>query len=141
MSDCCSTSGSESHSPRKHRCPVNGKEYGEVSSTTIVHHVKEPWNWKEKDQGYYFCDDPDCDVVYFGQDNSIIDKQNLRTPIGVKQKSDDSLVCYCFGVNRREASSNLKAKAFVVKNTRIHKCACEVRNPSGKCCLKDFPKI
>jgi len=112
----------------------------EVSIVTIAHHIKEPWNWKNKEQGYYFCDDPECDVVYFGQDNSIIQKQQLRTPVGIKQKSEESLICYCFGVNRHEASTNIKAKTFVIKNTKNHTCACEIRNPSGKCCLKDFPK-
>ena len=140
MSECCSSSSNSSHPPKKHRCPVNGKEYFEVSSTTIVHHIKEPWKWENKKQGYYFCDDPECDVVYFGQDDSIIEKENLRTIVGIKQNAKESPVCYCFGVNRQEAAANLAAKAFVIKNTKNHTCACEIRNPSGKCCLKDFPK-
>jgi hypothetical protein len=28
----------------------------------------------------------------------------------------------------------------VIEQTRLHNCACDVRNPSGRCCLKDFPK-
>lgn len=140
MSECCSPSDNLNRIPRKHRCPVNGKEYTEVSSRTIVHHIKEPWKLENKEQGYYFCDDPECDVVYFGQDDSIIGKQNLRTTVGVKQNTEESLVCYCFGVNRQEAATNSAAKAFVLKNTKNDTCACEIRNPSGRCCLKDFPK-
>ena len=141
MSRCCSSSNESNHPPKKYRCPVNGKEYSEVSSTTIVHHIKEPWKWENKAQGYYFCDDPECKVVYFGQDDSILMKQDLRTNVGIKQKTKESLVCYCFGVDRQEAATNKAAKAFVIKNTKNHTCACEIRNPSGKCCLKDFPKI
>lgn len=140
MSECCATSNNSCQPPRKHRCPVNGKEYSEVSSTTIVHHIKQPWTWENKQQGYYFCDDPECNVVYFGQDDSIINQQDLRTIVGAKQKTQESLVCYCFGVNRQEAATNLAAKAFVINHTKNHTCACETRNPSGKCCLKDFPK-
>lgn len=142
MSECCSSSNTPGQPPivKKHRCPINGKEYSEVSSTTIIHHIKEPWNWDRKSQGYYFCEDPDCSVVYFGQDDSIIEVDALRTSVGIKQKSKESPVCYCFGVNRKEAATNSSAKAFVIENTKNNACACEIRNPSGRCCLKDFPK-
>jgi len=136
----CSSSNNSILSPNKFRCPVNGKEYSAVSSTTIIHHIKEPWRWDNKKQGYYFCDDPECNVVYFGQDGSIIEQQELRTIVGEKQKSPDSPVCYCFGINKHEAGTNSEAKLFVIENTKNHSCACEIRNPSGRCCLKDFPK-
>lgn len=140
MSDCCSTSGLISNPPRKYRCPVNGKKYSAVSSTTIMHHIKEPWNWQKKEQGYYFCDDPDCNVVYFGQDDSVIETVALRTPVGVKQHSTKGLVCYCFGINIHQATTMPETKNFVLNETKKHTCACEIRNPAGKCCLKDFPK-
>jgi len=140
MSDCCSSSKSENQAPKKYTCPVNGKKYSQVSFATVAHHIQEPWNLKNTEQAYYFCEDPECNVVYFGQDNSIIEQDALRTIVGIKQKSNESLVCYCFGVNRQEAASNPEAKAFVIENTKNHTCVCEVRNPSGKCCLKDFPK-
>lgn len=140
MSDCCSTSSRANSAPRKYQCPVNGKEYSSVSSTTIMHHIKQPWDWVTKDQGYYFCDDPECEVVYFGQDNSVIERKALRTEVGVKQKSTNALLCYCFGLNKSDAATHPEAKAFIVRKTKEHTCACEIRNPSGKCCLKDFPK-
>lgn len=147
MSDCCSTSSSEENSeanieikrPKKYTCPVNGKQYSKVPPTTILHHLNEPWKWTVKQQGYYFCTDPDCDVVYFGEDDSMILKSGLRTKVGLKEQSDEALVCYCFGVSKTEAS-NEKIKDFVIKSTQEKTCACSTRNPSGKCCLKDFPK-
>ena len=33
-----------------------------------------------------------------------------------------------------------KTKEFVMAQTKAQNCACEIRNPSGKCCLVDFPK-
>ena len=147
MSDCCSTSISSSNSetnteiknPKKHSCPVNGKQYSEVSPTTILHHLNEPWNWTAKQQGYYFCTDPDCDVVYFGEDDSLILKSELRTKVGLKELNDEALVCYCFGVTKSQATDE-RIKDFVIKSTKEKTCACTTRNPSGKCCLKDFPK-
>jgi len=85
MSDCCSSiTPRKPKKPKKHSCPVSGKEYSIVSSTTIRHHLKEPWNWKANDQAYYFCSDPKCEVVYFGEDDSIIIKSALRTRVGIK---------------------------------------------------------
>lgn len=139
MSHCCTSSNSSSNIPKKYSCPINGNLYSSVPATTIMHHINTPWAWHNKNQGYYFCDDPECEVIYFGQDNSIIQKSQLRTTIGVKENSNDSLVCYCYGITVKQAANHSTARDFVIKQTRQHACACEARNPSGKCCLKDFP--
>mgnify|MGYP000933780975 CR=1 FL=1 len=140
MSDCCSSDGDRpGAAPKRHRCPVDGKEYGQVSRTTIRHHIKRPWEWAGKDQGYYFCSDPACDVVYFGLDGSTIDRSSVRAPIGLKEGTDDALVCHCFGITRSDALRDPALKAFVIEETRRKTCACETRNPSGRCCLADFP--
>ncbi|MCU7829811.1 MAG: hypothetical protein KZQ85_12155 [Candidatus Thiodiazotropha sp. (ex Myrtea sp. 'scaly one' KF741663)] len=111
-----------------------------MPSSTIKHHIKAPWRWEGKSQAYYFCDDPECDVVYFGLDNSVIERSALRTTVGIKERTDHSLVCYCFGITWKEARDNLEAKDFVMDETEKQTCACSSRNPSGRCCLKDFPR-
>lgn len=98
MNDFCSSSCNSESPPSKHVCPVNGPEYKQVSLKTVIHHIKEPWDWEGKAQGYYFCDDPDCDVVYFGKDNSPIDRASLRTSVGIQEKTDEATICYCFGI-------------------------------------------
>ena len=140
MSDCCTNSSETKNHHKHYRCPVNGKEYKEVSEKTIMHHIKESWNWKAKPQNYYFCNDPSCEVVYFGEDDFVINKTDIRTGVGIKEDSGDALVCYCFGVTINEAATNPQARKFIIEMTKNHMCACETRNPSGKCCLKDFPK-
>ena len=140
MSDCSSSSSIPYSPPKKYRCPVNGKEYSGVSTATIMHHIKEPWKWHNTQQAYYFCEDPECDVVYFGQDDSFIKKYSLRTAVWVKEKSGTSLICYCFGVDTNTATTNQSVKDFVIKKISENACACKTRNPSGKCCLKDFPR-
>jgi hypothetical protein len=139
MSDCCTKPYSSQTLHNKRKCPVNGKECDEVSVKTVLHHISEPWNWHAKNQNYYFCDDPECDVVYFGDDDSVINKSGMRTIVGVKEKSGTFPICYCFGVTANQAAANPVARGFVVQKTKGHICECEVRNPSGKCCLKDFP--
>ena len=140
MSDCCSENKQEKQTPKRHNCPENKELYGEVPYQTILLHIKEPWKFTPKEQAYYFCNDPDCDVVYYGYDNSTIRKDQLRTKIGVKETSHNALICYCFGVTKSEARANNQAKAFVIEQTKNSLCSCTTHNPSGKCCLRDFPK-
>jgi Zinc binding domain len=139
MSDCCSTD-KHTLSPKKSKCPVNGMEYIAVSAQTISHHIKSSWKWEEKKQGYYFCDDPACDVVYFGEDGSVVSKQALRQPVGIKEASPESLICYCFGVTKSAAAAEPNVRDYVIQQTKTGMCSCETSNPSGRCCLKDFPR-
>lgn len=139
MSDCCSQSCTKETIPRKRVCPANQKQYTRVSVKTILHHIQQPWKYYFKEQGYYYCADDNCDVVYFGEDGQTIHKHELRTQESEMQKFNEVMLCYCFGVSMRDAKSNPAIKAFVIQHTKLGNCACEARNPSGSCCLKDFP--
>jgi len=137
----CGDKDNENNSlPRKFICPINQKQYIEVAKKTILQHIKAPWKNKLDEQKYYFCDDPDCNVVYFGLNGSIINKSELRTVVGKKEKSDNELICYCFGVSKSLARKNPEIKTYVTQQTKENNCSCDVKNPSGRCCLKDFPK-
>jgi len=140
MSDCCCSSRSDSTTPSIHRCPVNGMEYAEVSSRTVSHHVKQSWLWNDEGLPYYFCDDPDCEVVYFGLDNSLILKTQVRTTIGLKDRSENAMLCYCYGATKADAHNEPGIRDFVIKKTKHGECSCETSNPSGICCLKHFPR-
>ena len=140
MSNCCSSSNCEKTLPKKHRCPANGNEYSEVSARTIAHHIHDAWSWQPTSKRYFFCDDPACDVVYFGDDGSTILKSQLRTRVGVKELSNDTLLCYCFGITKGDFLANPTTKDFVIAQTKARLCSCDTSNPSGRCCLKDFPK-
>ena len=139
MSECCS-SGRNTITVNKANCPKSGNKCSSVSEDTILKHIKSPWDWKNKKQNYFFCDDPDCDVVYFGEDKSVINQSEIRASVGIKDKSNNALVCYCFGITKQNIHSNPSIKDFVIKQIKEKTCACEYLNPSGKCCLKDFPK-
>jgi hypothetical protein len=140
VTDCCASSTSNHNPPNRLRCPVNGEEYGSVSYKTILHHLFEPWNNTLAEQGYYFCSDPDCDVVYFGQDNSLILNSALRTNVGAKERNPGRMVCYCFGISYEVAERESVVVDFIKEQTRQSLCSCETSNPSGRCCLKDFPR-
>ena len=141
MSDCCTNSETKSPFSETHRCPANGKTYSQVPISTIKHQIQAPWQWTTKACAYYFCDDPECPAVYFGSDNSVIEKSALRSSVEVKENSDQALICYCYGITRKQAIENPLTKDFVIEETRNRSCACAARHPSGRCCLKDFPEL
>ena len=105
---------------------------------TVAHHIKAPWQVALTGKRYFFCEDPACEVVYFGGDDSVILKSRVRTPVGIKEESDAALICYCFGVSKADAQSDPKAKAFVLAQTKARQCSCATSHPGGRCCLKDF---
>lgn len=90
-----------------------------------------------------FCQDPACDVVYFNATDQIFLVSDIRVPVWQKQPAGARMLCYCFGENeadmRREVAEAGSSKA--VERVRVHiaagRCACELRNPSGACCLGD----
>lgn len=140
MSDCCSKTENKTQHPKKQPCPSNGLEGTEVSAKTISHHISQPWLWQPKNIRYFFCEDPNCEIVYFGEDDSTITKAQLRTKVGVKELSNEGVACYCFDVSKIDALNNPAIREYVVSQTKQAQCACDVRNPSGRCCLKDFPR-
>ena len=130
--------------PKTAVCPANGKRYRQVQSKTMLHQLKQPWQRLIKQQGYYFCDSDECNVVYFGEDKSVYTIDDLRQQVGQKLKSLKRTMCYCFGVTYQDLCINDEnynsIKEFIVQQTRSGSCACATKNPSGKCCLKEIDK-
>ena len=139
MGSCCYSETCRTAEKKRRSCPVNGTECLSVATRTIAHHLKQPWRWTVRDQNYYFCEDPECEVAYFADDDSVILTSQLRTEVGVKTPHDDALLCYCFGITKSDAKRDPSIREYVVQQTSNKVCSCETSNPSGRCCLKDFP--
>jgi len=76
MAQYCTFSDTRRPYFKRDECPVNGQQYASVSPTTIfappvsaMQCHATPWMGQPVEQGYYFCNDPECDVVYFAQDD------------------------------------------------------------------------
>jgi len=141
MSACCTSSDDKKVKINKLPCPECGESGSLVNKHTILHHIKSPWLMELDAALYFFCRNSKCGVVYFSDCNETINIQSLRTKIGIKEQNDEALICFCFGVNKSVAATDKSVKEFVVAQTKNAVCACETANPSGRCCLKDFPKI
>jgi hypothetical protein len=96
---------------------------------------------KIQDQEYWFCNDEQCDVVYFGKDGTTFHTADLREPIWIKNRNRlDLAVCNCFGYSAAHVLNSIftiseKASEKIRDYIRRGLCECEIRNPSGKCCL------
>lgn len=137
MGDCRSTPGARH--PRRLQCPTGGAECCEVSPRTIAHHIREPWAWSPTAARYFFCDDPACELAYFGDDGSTIPRSQLRGRNGATNAAGDRLLCHCFGLTHAEFVRQPAPRDYIVAQTRAGLYSGATRNPSGRCCLKDFP--
>lgn len=154
MSDCCSNNESNTKqdsccantTPRKAPCPQCNSESLAVATTTLLHQLKFPLNQQLDNDAYYFCSSADCDVIYFSLKGKNYKQSQLRQEVGQKSTAADRMLCYCFDIRADQVAEEIKqtgnstSKEFVVEMTRSKRCACDIRNPSGQCCLKDFPK-
>lgn len=126
-------------------CGISGKT---VKVRTLKHWLKAPLVSVIPDIPFRFCETSDCPVVYFSENGSIrYAKDELRGPVGIKEDDPSIPVCYCFGVTPEMISKEIRDKGrstfstWVAKETKQGNCACDVRNPKGKCCLEDVKNV
>jgi hypothetical protein len=134
--------------PEVMACPVNGARSKQVDILTVKNIVRHIPLGMSNDQ-YYFCEARDCDVVYFPFDPQAptFRRQDLVVRVGAKETADPIPICYCFGFTRKDIEDEIAASGRSTVAERISaevkqgNCACEVKNPSGKCCLGDVTRI
>ena len=140
MSDCCCSHSSEN--ARQH-CPECDCICKPVSMATLYHQVRFPENQMLPVGSYCFCPGKTCSVAYFSSMGHSVPKKHLRS----YQAIQNDVLCYCFDIGAHQYLSALKAhragsiKDFVIQRTRAGECACEIRNPSGQCCLTNFKRL
>lgn len=143
MSECCSVKPAVV-APPVTSCPECGSRSKQVDSLTVKSLVRRlPFGMMPAQ--YYFCEAPDCDVVYFASNpqTPTFRRDDLLVRVGVKERHGSAAVCYCFGVTRRDIADEVERTGKSTFAERIKgevkagHCACEVKNPSGKCCLGD----
>jgi hypothetical protein len=117
-------------------CDVRGRLVSTLTVKSLVRdHTRVP-----ADAEFSFCRTPDCEIVYFSGD-VVFRKGDLKVRVGIKEQDDPISICYCFGYSRADIRSEFAALGKTDIPDRIRTevqngfCACEVKNPSGKCCL------
>ena len=95
---------------------------------------------------YRFCGTPECPVVYF-QNTEVFRREDVLVPVFQKEVEGGRTVCYCFGISEHQVRRELEMSGFSASADRIKalvksgRCACEVRNPQGTCCLGNVAAV
>lgn len=146
MSECCTVNNAVA--PPVMTCPVNGARSKRVDLLTVRSLVRTI-PLETRLTAYYFCEAPGCDVVYFplGSGQPIFRRSDLLVRVGSKETEDPIAVCYCFGFTRQDIWDEIRQTGHSTVAQRVRaevqagNCACEVKNPSGKCCLGAITRI
>lgn len=140
MSECCSVKPTNWSAVMA--CLESGRRSKQVDLLTVRSLVRRlPIGMPST--AYYFCEDSSCDVVYFpaNPEAPIFRRSDLLVRVGTKETEDPIPVCYCFGFTRQDIWDEIQrtgkstAAEQITVEVKAGNCACEVKNPSGKCCL------
>jgi hypothetical protein len=142
--DCCPP---DEDTDSKLTCPECETEARSVSYETM-YHLLEQFTVREvnPEQTYGVCRERSCSVLYFSSDHSQTwQTSETRTTVGFKQPENDSPhpVCYCFGYTEENIAEEIEdtgestVAEWITERVQNEECACEYKNPTGRCCLGD----
>jgi hypothetical protein len=148
MSDCCTIQGVKLTQSRGAgscpRCGERGKSVDIVTLKSLLD--SSAMKRLEPSVAYHFCRVADCPVVYFNGID-VFTQGELTVRVYQKETSDPLPVCYCFGFTREqifdEVARTGKSTAVqeITQYVKDEKCACELRNPQGSCCLGNVGQV
>ncbi|GMR23882.1 MAG: copper chaperone Copz family protein [Acidobacteriota bacterium] len=143
MSDCCKVVP-EPTAATDDRCRRCGEKGRRVLRETMESLLKPEALEHLTDEPYYFDRTPECDVVYFSNEaESYFQKDELKVRVGLKETESPIPLCYCFGHTAESAREEIVSTGrssvaeSITAEVQAGNCSCEVKNPSGKCCLGD----
>ncbi|MBI5149921.1 MAG: copper chaperone Copz family protein [Candidatus Omnitrophica bacterium] len=147
MSDCCSTNNKSSTNQQNLSCPTC-HEKGKSVDTITLKSLLKPDAMKRLDSShnYQFCRTADCPVVYFCKSVSFR-QDEIVVLVFQKENLPSTPVCYCFGFDRKALVNdvNQNGKSSIQEKIKQYvkdkKCACEIRNPQGSCCLGNISQV
>ncbi len=144
MSSCCKPLQSgERPVGRVTACPASGAGGVRVELQTVKALLTASALRRLEPTVHRFCPDASCDVVYFDEQGRTFSTADLRVDVWQKQSEGQRVLCYCFGENEADIRTELadtghsRAPERVRAHIQAGRCACEIRNPRGTCCLGD----
>ena len=146
MSDCCDV-GTAPASQAESVCPISGTRGLRVDVLTVKALLTTEALGRLSAGSHRFCPDAACEVVYFNESGQCFTRTDVRVPVWQKEPAGRRVICYCFGENDADIRREVEClgRSDAVERVRQHiqagRCACEVRNPRGVCCLGDLTII
>lgn len=127
-------------------CAECGTKGRSVDRRTVLHHVRSELLSQVSEEEYRFCAAPACAVVYYGSRGAVFTVNDVRELVTAKASADVRPLCYCFGFTEGEMHHEVTQTGATTVPAQISEfikaklCACEIRNPSGACCLGEVNK-
>lgn len=145
--ECCLITD-VSEAPATANCPVSGTSSRKVQRRTVESLLKKDVQWHLEPVQYYYCPDEVCPIVYFSnQPVRHFSIGELAVRAFDKDAGSDVPVCYCFDWTRQKIKDEIEetgkstAAMEIAKNVKAAFCACDVKNPKGRCCLGDVNRV
>lgn len=114
-------------------CPRCGRPGAPVRRQTVAGATAAPLPSR---QDLFLCRSATCELLYFGSGAEIpIDAATQRPWF----KDGGDVACFCFGHRSGEIDEFTIAR--VTDRVKRRECACDLRNPTGKCCLADLRRL
>ena len=143
-SDCCPVS--ETNQNDTDLCPRCGEKGKPVSFATVGAMAKTAVEAaKLSARKFKLCRNRDCPVVYYTGEVQL-EKSDLRVPVTFKERNYEGPVCYCFNHTVESIRAEIQTKGhsaaqhMITQEVKAGRCACEVKNPAGTCCLGDVTR-
>ena len=126
-------------------CPVCGNRGSKVERVTLDSLLTPAAAARIADTQYRFCDNPECEIVYFDEADSTFAKADLTVRVGVKERTAPRHVCYCFDHTIEEIEAEVRdtGRSSVLDDIKTRMktaCWCDTRSPQGVCCLGTVSK-
>ncbi len=123
-------------------CPFSGTQGRKLDGVTVKSMLSISLQ-NVHNTSYYFCREPNCDVVYFSEDGQqVFRTHEIRERVYQKEAhNSDVPICYCFRYTPADVerdvhdTSGTQVIEAIKQGIREEQCACDLRNPQGDCCL------
>jgi hypothetical protein len=142
--DCCSISPtSKKHISRCPGCHERGRPASLATVGAMARTEVEAARLSGRE--YQLCRNRECPVVYYAGEIKL-EKSDLRVPINFKERDYQGPVCYCFNHTVTSIRAEVQgtgrstAQGMITREVKAGRCACEVKNPAGSCCLGDITR-
>jgi hypothetical protein len=129
-------------------CPSCSQKGTSVDTQTVKAMLAVSLETLGESNVYHFCRTTDCPAVYFDVQDHFFTEAHLRERVHQKHpEAADVFVCYCY----RHTPGSIRAElvqrgetdvvARITAGTKSGTCACDIRNPQGRCCLGNVSKV
>ena len=94
---------------------------------------------------FFLCKTSTCKVIYF-RSNEVLTQEDMSVSVGFKDDAKVKNYCYCFGWTEERILEDIKehgnSRAIDDIKGKMDSigCSCEVKNPTGKCCMVDVKR-